>query len=182
MEKVEPFSSNLGATESPHNFLRTFQHIHFDTDETLAINRFPFYVKSGHDADEWFNNLTTAQTANWTVFKAAFLQWWPKSERVTKQQGEYEDEILKLRFREDELGKKVDDGGIEVWTHVKWANDTLQLVMKAGLTASSSYIQPVRHHLPNVLKSETRFTRADWTAFTKAIHSVNIEAIFDHIK
>lgn len=181
-EKVVPFSGNLGATESPQDFLRTFQRIHFDTDETLAINRFPFYVKSGHDADDWFNGLTTTQTANWTAFKAAFSERWPKSERAAKQQGEYEDEILKLRFREEELGKKVDDGGIEVWTHVKWANDTLQLVTKAGLATSSSYIQPVRRHLPDVLKVEIGFTHADWTAFTKAIRSVNVEAIFDHIE
>lgn len=87
------------------------------------------------------------------------------------------------------MGKKVDDGGIKVWTHIKWANDALQLVMQAGLAASSSYIQPIRQHLPDILKTEigfthtdwTAFTHTDWTAFMKAICGINMEAIFDYI-
>lgn len=96
------------------------------------------------------------------AFKAAFLEQWPKSECTQKQQGEYGDEILKLRFQDKNLGKKVNDRGIEVCTHVKWANDALQLVTQARLAVSSSYIQPVKWHLPDILKTEIGFMHTDW--------------------
>ena len=62
---------------------------------------------------------------------------------AAKKPGQYEDELMKLKLTDKILGEKVEDGGIEVWTHVKWADDVLDLATKASLATSTSYLHPV---------------------------------------
>lgn len=180
-EKVEPFSGNQETNENPHNFFRTFQRIHLDTEASVAIARFKFYVEAGEDADVWFASLSPDRLTDWVVFEAAFVAQWPPVEKAAKEPGEYEDDLLKLRLREADLGKKVEVGGREVWAHVKWANDALKLATKAKISTTATLIRQVRRELPDVIKDNVGAKPTDWTVFTKAVRSVDVDTIQDYI-
>ena len=180
-EKFEPFSGNLGADESPHDFLRTFHRIHLDTDEKVAISRFKYYVKVGHDADEWFAGLSSHKLANWGVFEATFEEYWPRMKRAVKSPEEYEDELLQLKLRDEDLGVIKMVGGIEVWSHIKWAHDAFMLATRAGISSSSVYIRQVRRELPDAIKDLIDIRPTDWVAFTKAVQDIDIDRIQDHV-
>ena len=100
--------------------------------------------------------------------------------RTAKKPGQYEDELMKLKLTDKILGEKVEDGGIKVWTHVKWADDVLDLATKAGLATSTSYLHPVRHSLLDVIKDNITKEHANWTAFTSEVHAINIDTIQEH--
>jgi hypothetical protein len=61
-------------------------------------------------ADLWFEKLPKEKMATWELFEVAFLTEFPVVKVVEKTKEQYEEELLELKLKEEELGKSVEKG------------------------------------------------------------------------
>jgi hypothetical protein len=176
---VEPFWGDGREGENAQDFMRAFLRDTRGDDDKTKLESFENYLHASSPADEWLEDLDRADKATWAKLKEAFIKKWPKVKQAKKTQAEREDELLELRLKEEDLGKKTEVGGLDVWTHINWADKALRLAVAANVETSTTYINQVRKQLPDLIKQKVGSTHADWEAFTKAIREVDLEHIKD---
>ncbi|KAK7020246.1 hypothetical protein VNI00_017777 [Paramarasmius palmivorus] len=177
---LEPFWGDGRASESPPDFLRSFLRTRnaSETDD-VRIRSLRNFLKHGSPADEWFKGLDAEVKKDWDRFEEEFEKRWPEIAGVKKEKSEYEDELLALRLKEEELGKKVERHGVDVYTHIDFASRLLELAKGAGVDGTSTFIRQVRNELPDVLKEKVGSEFTDWNAFSKAIRDVDVTYLKD---
>ncbi|THU79222.1 hypothetical protein K435DRAFT_884538 [Dendrothele bispora CBS 962.96] len=165
--------------ENSDTFIKKlFQRIGLDHDNASMFTTFAIYMASGHPGEEWYNETMDGDSAptSWDELVKLFFLRWPKKKAVKKEKSEY------YRLKEEELGTKVEHGGLQMWSHVA-AADTLEILAKnAGIAETDFLIVQVRSNLLDVLKEKVSSKHANWAAFTKEIWEVDVEFIKDGAK
>lgn len=131
-ETVTPFHGDK-EDESPEGFLRAFFRRMGDKSDEIKKAQFPYYLQPYSIADDWFSDLTEDEKKSWTSIDAAFHKRWPKKKQIKKTEEEYEDEILGRKLKTEDLGKRENVAGMEVYSHVAWADKMATSVKGAGL-------------------------------------------------
>jgi len=174
---TEVFYGDSREGENPQNFLRAFHRemraLATTNNEAIA-KAFVDYLGAGSIADKWFEDLPQDTQDSWTEIQMEFVKRWPRVKQATRSEQELERELLMTVLGEKELGEKVNSGGIEVWTHVAWADKMVALVGEANLSAKTTHIWQVRDKLPEAIKEVVKSTHADWTVFLQAVCDVEL--------
>ena len=176
-EQITPFCRDK-KDEIPENFLCSF-HWHMGaTSNNVKKQQFWNFLEADSAADEWFNNLDEAGKKDWSAIEAAFWKCWPKKKIVKKTVEEYEQEIMSLWLKIEDLGKKKTVAGREVYVHIMWADDMETIIIGAKLEAITTYIGHVCRELPRILRKEVGMGHANWMVFLQSVHDINL----DHIR
>ena len=139
------------------------------------------YLGASSQADLWFEDLPQATQESWALLEVAFVDRWPRITQAKRSEQEIERELLSTLLEEKELGEKVKIGGVDVWSHVAWADKVTILVNKASITSKTTHIWQVRDKLPDAIKDVVKSTHADWTAFLQAVRDVDLQHIRDAV-
>ena len=122
---VDIFHSDRREGENPQNFLRAFRREMRSlttTDDKEIAAAFIDYLGASSQADLWFEDLSQAVKESWTLLEATFIARWPQITQAKMSEQEIERELLSTLLEEKELGEKVKIGGVDVWSHVAWAD------------------------------------------------------------
>ena len=152
------------------------------TNDQAIARAFVDYLGAGSTADKWFEDLSEATQESWRDIETEFMKRWPRIKQATRSEQELERELLTTVLGEKELGEKVNSGGIEVWTHVAWADKMAALASEANLLAKTTHIWQVRDRLPEAIKEVVKSTHADWTTFLQAVRDVELQHIRDAVE
>ena len=96
------------------------------TTDEAKISNFQNYLGSDSPAEEWYE--ATGKALNkWADFELAFFTQFPTMEKAKKTAVELERELAGLKLRVEDLGKKQKYGGQEVWSHIAFAENALDL-------------------------------------------------------
>ncbi|KAJ7176151.1 hypothetical protein C8R43DRAFT_1118677 [Mycena crocata] len=165
-----------GDTEkmSAQDFIRAF---HRDAkgipSKAGKAEAFRNYLISGSDIDDWFKTLPDATKIDMDLIDAAVEAQYPEEATVQPTAAEYGTELLRCKLTMAELGTRVKVADREVWAHHAWCTKILRLAMKAGVSATTTYIEQVRIELPSPLRTKIGKTHANWPAFIKAVRDVD---------
>ncbi|KAG1738679.1 uncharacterized protein EDB91DRAFT_1082708 [Suillus paluster] len=102
------------------------------SSDSNKIEAFEDYLRTGSQAEVWFNGLGLAEKAMWITFTTVFRTRWPPVTIVEKTKAEYKLELLEHVLKNEEVGKRTTLYDKECWSHVTWAAKALQLAMSAG--------------------------------------------------
>ncbi|KDQ54246.1 hypothetical protein JAAARDRAFT_109904, partial [Jaapia argillacea MUCL 33604] len=130
-------------------------------------------------ANQWYKALPATDLVSWTTLEAAFLCRWPEVKAVVKGEEEYIEDLMVLKLKKEDLGKKVEVAGVEVWSHIVWADKVLKLAVGGNISGDKTCIAAVWRDLPDLIKDKVSSTQADWTVFTQAVKDVEIKYIKD---
>ena len=122
---VDIFYGDGREGENPQNFLHAFRremHSLATTNDKDIAQAFVDYLGASSQADLWFDDLTQATQESWAWLETAFVARWPRITQAKRSEQEIERELLSTLFNEKELGKKVKIRGVDVWSHVAWAD------------------------------------------------------------
>ena len=87
--------------------------------------------------------MSTAVQVKWEGIEAGFMVKWPRAVVVKKMSMEYEEELLGLKLRAQDLGRKEEVAGREVYMHIAWADNMWRLAKGARVEAGLTYIGQV---------------------------------------
>lgn len=152
-----------------------------DKSDDVRKTQFPYYLQPYSVADEWYANLKQEEKKSWTTIEAAFHERWPRKEQVKKTEEEYEDEILGRKLKTEDLGKRETIAGMEVYSHVAWADKMATTVKGAKLEKTTTHLRQIRKELPDILREKVGTGHLNWGAFLKAVREVDVEYIKDSI-
>ena len=102
--------------------------------------QFPNFLQADSIADEWFDNLTQEDRKDWKAIENVFHKCWPRKKAVKKTKEEYEEEIMGLLLKMEDLGRKEKVMGREVHAHIAWADKMATIIRVAKLEATTTYI------------------------------------------
>ena len=176
-EHITPFHGDK-EDENPEDFLRSFYRRMGTASEDTRKQQFRYFLQADSAADEWFDDLPTADKKDWNTIEAAFNKRWPRKKAVKKTKEEYEEEITSTPLQMENLGKKEKTAGRETYSHITWADKMETMVRGAKIESTTTYIGHVRKELPQLLKEKVGTGHADWTTFLQAVRDVDL----DHIK
>ncbi|THU80468.1 hypothetical protein K435DRAFT_874348 [Dendrothele bispora CBS 962.96] len=103
----------------------------------------------------------------WEQLEAEFIKRWPGPERAVKDSADYATELTSYRLSEENLLKKVEKGGVQMWSHVKAAKDLQMLAQKAGVYEGRLLIVDVRRNLAEVVRELIGTKYSKWEEFTR---------------
>jgi hypothetical protein len=179
-EAITPFHGDK-VDESPENFLRAFYRRMGDKSDETKKNQFPYYLEAYSAADEWYSELVDNEKKSWTDIETAFHKRWPKKVPVKKTEEEYEDEITNWKLNADELGKKEKVEGMEVYTHVAWADKMAASIKGAKWGKTTNQLRQIRKDLPSIIREKVGTGHADWDTLLQAVRNIDIEYIRDSL-
>ncbi|KAL0564374.1 hypothetical protein V5O48_017674 [Marasmius crinis-equi] len=84
-------------------------------------------------------------------------------------------ELLVLRLKTEELGKKDKDS--KQWSHNAFADTLLEYKQAAGIAETSTGILSIHSTMPRILRKLVKDSAKTWTNFTNAIKALDIEDI-----
>jgi hypothetical protein len=89
-------------------------------------------IAYGSPADNWFGGLKVTKRDTYEHITAVFKREWPLIVTVKELKVEHIWALKEWLLTLEELGKKVEcPGGVQVWSHVKWANSLASQVCDA---------------------------------------------------
>ncbi|KAG6807185.1 hypothetical protein H0H92_008484 [Tricholoma furcatifolium] len=174
---VAPFHGDL-EDESPRDFVNKMKRYFAlgsarDEPDAHKIDVFEWSLKDGGAAAEWFRTLPADSKATWRALLAAFDERWPEKHVVAKTSNEKQEDLAEAKLKEDELGRKVKVNGVEMYSHVAWANRVERLA-KAIPDNDNLLVRGTRNSMPAPLKALIPASINTWTAFCNAIRTVDI--------
>ncbi|KAJ7706875.1 hypothetical protein B0H17DRAFT_1125692 [Mycena rosella] len=159
---------------SAQDFLRAFHHnVKVTTSSTDKAKAFKNYLAANSDTDDWYQALPATTKLDMDLIDIAIEAQYPAEPTVKQTAAEYGTELLKCKLTKEELGTKVKVVDREVWAHHAWGTKMLRLALKAGVSATTTYIEQVRVELPGPLRTKIGKTHANWPAFIKAVRDVD---------
>ena len=182
---TEVFYGDGREGKNPQNFLCAFRRemrALATTDNKVITKAFVDYLGASSTADRWYEDLPQPTQESWKDIETEFAKRWPRVTQATRMEQELERELLMTALGEKELGEKVNSGGIEVWTHVAWADKMAALVGEAKLSTKTTHIWQVRDKLPEAIKEVVKSTHVNWTAFLQAVRNVELQHIRDAVE
>ena len=103
-------------------------------------------------------------------------------DKAKKTAVELERELAGLRLRVEDLGKKEKYGGQEVWSHVTFVENALNLAQRAKIDMGMSSLWVVQDGLPEVVCEKVPENQTSWVTFCAAIKAVDMGHIRDGIR
>jgi hypothetical protein len=165
---VAPFHGDK-EDENPGDFLRSFYRRMGSSSDDVKKQQFQNFLQSDGAADEWFDDLPQGDKKDWSAIEIAFHKRWPRKKVAKRTTEEYEEDIMTLRLRIEDLGKKEKVTGRDVHSHIAWADKMAVIVKGAKLETTTTYIGHVRKELPKLLREKVGTGHADWTTFLQAV-------------
>jgi hypothetical protein len=161
--------------ENSKDFLRAVQRDMRDLKSNPAeqVKEVGLYLAGGGPADLWFEKLPKKKMATWELFEATFLTEFLVVKAVEKMKEQYEEELLDLKLKEEELGKSVEKGSMQVPAVEAWANKVLHLAKLCKVANGTSMLSQVWKNLPEVLRQKLADSYPDYTSFCQAVHKIN---------
>ena len=147
--------------------------------DKVKKKQFKYLLQADSAADEWFEGLNGNEKKDWEAIESAFNKRWPRKKAAKKTTEEYEDEIIGLRLKTEDLGKKEKTAGREVYSHIAWADKMATVVKGAKIETTTTYIGHVRKELPKLLREKLGAGHTDWTSFLQVVRDVDIDYIRD---
>ncbi|KAG6823441.1 hypothetical protein H0H92_010200, partial [Tricholoma furcatifolium] len=150
---LQPFHGDRD-DESPRDFINSIKKFFMfgrgrEESDADKIAYFSFSLKDGGTASAWFANLE-AEKKQWASLLAAFDERWPGTQAAEKTQSEQQDELMEAKLTEEDLGKKVTVKGVEVYSHVAWA-DRVERAAKAIPDTNNLLVKSTQLHMPPTL-------------------------------
>ncbi|KDQ57970.1 hypothetical protein JAAARDRAFT_193455 [Jaapia argillacea MUCL 33604] len=142
--ELEPFKGDDNSAESVKNFIHAFFCFMMEADDTKRLAIFKHFLYAGSVAGQWYKALTPTSLVSWTTLEMAFLTRWPKVKAVIKGDKEYIEELMGLKLKREDLGKKAEVAGIEVWSHIAWADKIFKLAVGGKISSTKTYISSVQ--------------------------------------
>lgn len=158
----------------------TINNSNMNTD-AARIENFQNYLGSDSPAEEWYEDEGKVLT-KWTEFEAAFFAKFPTIDKARKTTVELERELAGLRLRVEDLGKKEKYGGQEVWSHIAFAENAINLARRAKIEKGTSSLWPVRDELPEVIREKVPENQTSWETFCAAIKAIEMGHIRDGVR
>lgn len=179
-EHVDPFHGDK-EDENPEDFLRSFFRRMGTAGDDVKKRQFKYYLQADSAADEWFEELPLGDKKDWDAIEDAFNKRWPRKKAAKKTKEEYEEEIMGLGLKMEDLGKKEKTAGREIYSHIAWADKMATIVKGAKIETTTTYIGHVRKDLPKLLREKVGAGHTDWTTFLQAVRDVDIDHIRDGV-
>ena len=185
MERIPTFLGTSEDEVTSKDFMKvyrraTINNSNLNTDEA-KISNFQNYLGSDSPAEEWYEATGKALT-KWPDFESAFFVQFPTMEKAKKTAVELERELAGLKLRVEDLGKKEKYGGQEVWSHIAFTENALDLARRAKIEKGTSSLWVVRDGLPEVLREKVTENQASWTTFCNAIKAIDMGHIRDGVR
>ena len=146
-------------TENPQNFIREVEryiYLNSITDKPIKVAIFSTFIYTGSQADIWWNGLDPTKKVTWAEVKKAFETQWPAIVVAAKSQLDYQKELLMLKLKEEEVGKRITVAGVSTWSHLHYHGHLQKLVQDAGVTNAPVFIHQVHEGLPRVIRDLSR--------------------------
>jgi hypothetical protein len=166
---------NKGEGLSSENFFKLYVSQSNAHTEAFRIANFANFLDSASPAEEWFDNLPTADTTTWAAFDAAFHREWPKPIPTRNQRTEnvvhkeMEEDILTLeKFSGRETLNGQEMSGCEAWS-----KRMMERATTLKVKSTTHYIYGVRTKLPTAIRDRITANPADWTAFLREVEDVS---------
>ena len=179
-DHVEPFHGDK-EDENPEDFLRAFFRRMGTSSDEVKKQQFRYFLQADSAADEWFDELKQTDKKDWDAIESAFNTRWPRKKAAKKTTEEYEEEIIGLRLKMEDLGKKEKTAGREVYSHIVWADKMATIVKGAKIETTTTYIGHVRRELPRLLREKVGAGHANWTSFLQAVRDIDVDHIRDGV-
>jgi len=185
MERIPTFLGTGEDEVTSKDFMKVYRRAtvnnsNMNTD-AAKIENFQNYLGSDSPAEEWYEATGKALT-KWPEFELAFFTKFPTMDKVKKTAVELERELAGLKLRVEDLGKKEKYGGQEVWSHIAFAANALNLAQKAKIDTGTSSLWVVRDGLPEVIREKIPENQTSWTTFCAAIKAVDMGHIRDGVR
>ncbi|KAG5649712.1 hypothetical protein H0H81_002398 [Sphagnurus paluster] len=181
IQPMKNFTGELKDGVQPENFLKEFRkYIRACalTSDAKKISAFGDFLETDSVADEWFKYAATPKT-NWNTFESVFSTKFPGIKKAARTTMELEREFQGMRLKVKDLATMETYGGVEVWTHVAFAEKVLDLARRAKIDTVTSYIFMVHDNLPEIIKDKVSESHANWNAFCTAIKDIDLTHIRD---
>ncbi|KAG6824422.1 hypothetical protein H0H92_006929, partial [Tricholoma furcatifolium] len=174
---LQPFHGDRD-DESPRDFINSIKKFFMfgrgrEESDVDKIAYFSFSLKDGGAAAAWFANLEPDRKQRWADLLAAFDERWPGTQAAEKTQSEKQDELMETKLSEEDLGKKVTVKGVEVYSHVAWA-DKVERAAKAIPDTNNLLVKSTRLNMPPTLRALVPASKSTWKAFCDAVRAVDI--------
>jgi len=185
MERIPTFLGTREDEVTSKDFMKVYRRAainnsNMNSDEAKITN-FQNYLGSDSPAEEWYEE--TGKALNkWPEFEAAFFDKFPTMEKAKKTAVELERELAGLKLQVEDLGKKEKYGGQEVWSHIAFAENALDLARRAKIEKGTSSLWAIRDGLPEVIREKVPESQASWTTFCDAIKAVDMGHIRDGVR
>ena len=141
MERIPTFLGTSEDEVTSKDFMKvyrcaTINNSNLNTDEAKVTN-FQNYLGSDSPVEDWYE--ATGKALNkWPDFESAFFMQFPTMEKAKKTAVELERELAGLKLRVEDLGKKEKYGGQEVWSHIAFVENALDLARRAKIEKGTS--------------------------------------------
>ncbi len=149
--------------------------------DPAKIENFQNYLGSDSPAEEWYEDAGKKLT-KWTDFELAFFTKFPTMGKAKKTAVELERELAGLKLQVEDLGKKEKYGGQEVWSHIAFAENAINLARRAKIDTGTSSLWVVRDALPEVIREKVPENQTSWETFCAAIKAVDMGHIRDGVR
>lgn len=168
----------------PGDFLRTLKRsfmINKISDDKERIDIFECCLQYEGTADKWFRDLPKVSKADWDALVAAFEVRWALKDGKQETRAERVENLMEWKLKEEELGKKVQEGGSKgLWTHVRWAEG---LKSRAACDKEGIVFKQVKAALPEAIRILiTSSAPKTYDTLAEAVKNLEIEDIQDAIK
>ncbi|GLB45242.1 hypothetical protein LshimejAT787_2100020 [Lyophyllum shimeji] len=165
--------------ESPRDFLNKLERMYMlktQFQDQEKVNYFQLSLKDGGPASQWFDALPATEKATWNALKAAYNIRWPAKTAMVKTQAEKQAELSETKIGENDLGRKVKVNGIEVYTHVAWA-DKVERLAKAIPDDNNLLVQITRNSMAPSLRALVAHSHNTWATFCRAVREVDVNEL-----
>jgi len=185
MERIPTFLGTGEDEVTSKDFMKVYRRATVNNSnmntEEAKIGNFQNYLGSDSPAEEWYEEIGKTLT-KWPEFELAFFTKFPTMDKAKKTAVELERELVGLKLRVEDLGKKEKYGGQEVWSHIAFAENALNLARRAKIDTGTSSLWVVRDGLPEVIREKVPENQTSWATFCAAIKAVDMGHIRDGVR
>ena len=175
-EAVPLFYGDRAATENASDFMKAYNRsmmfLNPQATDAQKIESLSNFLGTNSLAEQWYEDLVANNPASWQDLVIAFNARWPAGRSAKQTSGEYQTELLGHKIADEDVGVIKMVGRQQKWSHVKWAEDVLELATLAGIRDGPTLIYQVRKNLPKAIRKQLDNEYPNWVAFTTAVMDV----------
>ncbi|KAG6808875.1 hypothetical protein H0H92_002491 [Tricholoma furcatifolium] len=174
--EINPFHGGAdNESENARDFINKLKRAFMSRDCTdeWKVQYFGLSLKDGGPAMEWYMDLEDGKKATWAALCLAFDERWPARRVATKTRAEKQEELSEARIREDELGSKVKVNGVELYSHVAWA-DKIEQLARMIPDNNNLLVKATRDSMAPSLRALVPSTNDTWATFCTAVRQVSV--------
>ncbi|KIN95322.1 hypothetical protein M404DRAFT_166119, partial [Pisolithus tinctorius Marx 270] len=136
------------------------------------------YLSTGSPAECWYEDLMTTQLASWDELTKAFNDRWPTMKSASQMSEEYQMELLSHKMLEEDVRVI----RTKVWSHIRWADEAMELARLAKIEGGSTLIWQVKKQLPQAVRKLLDDEYTNWKTFTDDIKKLNMSKLKQECK